>query len=182
MKKVAIAVLFVLMSTAMLFAADLPKMEEPVLITAVGQSQDGNIVNLFGKRVKLNQTYEPAIFADDIDWANVKTIIAVLGGSGKGLGSAGLDIPGEQKRVDKLFAEAKARGVKILGMHIGGEDRRGPNSVPFVKYAEQCDALVIKEDGNKDGYFTDLAAKLGIPIVTIKASSELTNLLKTIFK
>jgi hypothetical protein len=182
MKKLVLAVLLVLMCGTVLFAADLPKMEEPVLIMAVGQSQDGSFVQLLGKRVKLSQTYSPAITADEIDWASIKTIIAVIGGSGKGLGSAGLNITDEQKRVDKVFAEAKAHGVKILGMHIGGEDRRGSNSVPFLPYAEQCDALVIKEDGNKDGYFTEIANRLGIPMTTITATSELTNILKAVFK
>ena len=108
-------------------------------------------------------------------------MIVVIGGSGKGLGAAGIDVPDEQERVDKILARAREMNIFILGMHIGGEERRGPVSANFVPYAAEVDYLIVKEDGNQDGYFTKLAADNKIPLYTIQKSMEVADLLKQIF-
>lgn len=181
MKKILVALLIVCASVSVLVAANLPKMQQPVIITSAGQSTDGNVVSVYAKRVKLSQDYQPTIDASQVNWKSVKTLIVVIGGSGKGLGSAGLDIPSEQKRVEGLLKSAKDNGVKIIGMHIGGEDRRKSNSEPFLAYANQCDSLIIREDGNVDGYFTNISKSKNIPMVSIKKTSEVSDLLKEIF-
>lgn len=158
-------------------AADLPKVGTPILITALGQSQDANFVNLLAKRKKIETRYDLHVFAKDVNWSDYKTLFVVLGGSGKGLGAAGLDIPGEVKRSDELVAAAKKNGLQVVALHIGGEDRRGPNSEPFLGYAGMADFAIVREDGNADGYFTKLCESEKVPLLLIKKTSELTDML-----
>ncbi len=182
-RTVVLAITLVLVFSGSLFAANpaLPKAAAPVLITSFGQSQDSNFLNLLGGRLKLDRTYDTAVDPSKVDWNNYGTIIGVIGGSGKGLGSAGLDIPSEIRRCEKLIADAKAAGATVIGMHIGGEDRRGPNSEPFLYLAGLADYMVVKSNGNVDGYFTKLCADKGIPMYTVETTAQIQNVLKEIF-
>ena len=178
MKKIIALLAAVLAFASVAFAAENPeviKIQETVLLTPFGQSQDANFINLMTKKNKV--TYSLAVFPNDVKWDEVKSMIVVLGGSGKGLGAAGLDIPSELARCTALVAEAKKHNVKIVAMHIGGADRRGPNSAPFLTFAGDADFVIVRADGNADGYFTNLCAEKKIPLYTIQKSSELRKLL-----
>ena len=158
----------------------LPTAELPVAITSCGQSPDAKIVSLLAERVNLKHTYSELLKAEEM--TGFKALIIAIGGSGKGLGAAGIEVPEEIARVDKLLAKARQAKMYVIGMHIGGVDRRGPTSENFVPYAGKVDYLIVKEDGNEDGYFTKLAAEKKIPLYIIKQTMELQDVLKTIFK
>lgn len=158
---------------------ELPSANLPLVITSCGQSSDANIVSLLAKRIGLEHTYEGLIKADAIK--NFKTLILVIGGSGKGLGAAGVDIPYEIERCNKLIEKAREEKMYIIGMHIGGEDRRGPNSANFIPFAAKVDYLIVKESGNKDGYFTQISTENKIPLYIIIESIDVQALLKKIF-
>ena len=165
------------------FAADqaaLPTLGQPALLTPFGQSQDANAVKLMAEKYQVD--YEMAVFAKDVDWSKYKTLIVVLGGSGKGLGAAGLDIPSELARCKDLIAAAKEHNVYILGMHIGGTDRRGPNSAPFISFAGDTNFMIVREDGNADSYFTNLCAEKKVPMYTIQKTGDLRKVLPEMFK
>jgi hypothetical protein len=42
--------------------------------------------------------------------------------------------------------------------------------------------LIVREDGNKDGLFTKLADRHKIPLTLIKATPEMSDVLKALFK
>lgn len=175
-------VVFVLLwsfSTAASNLPGLPQLELPALVTACGQSPDYGIVELLAKRAEVPVQVDPMLEPDGMDGA--KTLILVLGGSGKGLGAAGIDAPAEMARVDKLIEKARKSNVFILVMHIGGEERRGPNSAQFVTYAEAGDYLIVRESGNADGYFTDISRKHNIPLYSIEKNMELVDILGALF-
>jgi hypothetical protein len=168
-----------------IFAADnppLPKAQAPALITCFGQNPDGNFINLLSRRSNIPNIYLTAIPVKEADWSQYKTLLAVIGGSGKGLGSAGLNVTTETQRCDGLLESARKAKVPIIGMHIGGEDRRGPNSEPFLPLAGKVDYLIVKSNGNADGYFTKLAAQNKIPLYTVETTAEIQNVLKQIFQ
>ena len=54
----------------------------------------------------------------------MKTLIIIIGVSGKGLGEAGVKIEKEVERAKALIAACKEKGIKIIGMHLGGVERR----------------------------------------------------------
>ena len=181
MKKFMLALAVTLAFAACAFAdqPELPALGQPVLLTPFGQSQDGNAVKLMTK--KFNVEYEMACFADRVDWSKYKSLVYVLGGSGKGLGAAGLDIPSELKRCQELVAAAKEHGLFILAMHIGGQDRRGPNSEPFLGFMGDADFAIVRADGNADGYFTKLCAEKNVPLYTIEKTGDLRKVMPEMF-
>lgn len=175
--------LLVCFTATVSFAANpgLPKAKAPVFITSFGQSQDSNFVNLLSGRAKLERTHKVIGTAEDPAWNGANTLIAVIGGSSKGLGSAGLNVGSEVKRCDDLMKAARNQKKYIIGMHIGGVDRRGPTSEAFLRYAGEVDYMIVKADGNQDGYFTKLCADKKVPLYIIENTKELEGILKEIF-
>ena len=91
---------------------------------------DFGTVDLLARRAGIEMKVNHVAQPEEI--VGYKTLIIVIGGSGKGLGAAGIDIPTEVKRVEEVIKKAREEGIFILGMHIGGMDRRGPTSASFV--------------------------------------------------
>ena len=181
-KTIIVAALLVLLASAVFAASTTVRCELPVLITSAGQSVDGSTVASLLKRVKITQyTYDPTIDPSKVNWGDFKTVIVVIGGSGKGLGSAGVSVADEEVRVKNLLDAAKQNGKKIIAMHIGGQDRRGANSVPFLPYASYGDLIIVNANGNADGYFTKLASDNGIPFVELTQNTEIGALLQEVF-
>jgi hypothetical protein len=149
-------------------------------ITSCGQSPDAYAVSLLCKRAKLEHTYENVLKADGLK--GVKTLVVVSGGSAKGLGEAGIDEKGELERVKSLLTAAKAHGIKVIAVHIGGESRRGPLSDKFIEpVIAKADCLIATEDGNKDGLFTKTARSRRIPLTVVKQTAEAGKELKAVF-
>jgi len=155
--------------------------EVPVAVTAPGQSPEIAIVNLLAKRINLEIKSDPFLKPEALN--GFKTLIIIIGGSGKGLGAAGVDLQEEVKRANELIATCKEKGIKIIGMHLGGEERRGSNSQVMIELVTPiCDYVVVRSDGNKDGVFTKICTEKKIPLVEIEKTLEVTNILKTVFK
>ncbi len=111
-------------------------------------------------RAKLSFSMDSLVKAQALASTNAKTLIVVIGGSSKGLGAAGISADAELERAKALLAEAKKRGMKIIGLHIGGEARRGELSDRFINMAvPQCDYFIVVEEGNGDGLFTKLCGR-----------------------
>ena len=155
--------------------------DTPVAITCPGQAPDGQMVKLVMGRANISVKYDA--FLEPKDLAGHKTLIIILGGSGKGLGSAGVNLSEEMKRAEDLIAEAQKQKIKLIGIHSGGEDRRGEVSMKLIDLvAPKMNYLVVREDGNKDGLFTKLAAQQKIPLTVIQQTQELGEVFKALFK
>lgn len=155
--------------------------ELPVAMTCPGQAPEGQLVKLIFGRLKTPIKYDP--FLEPKELAGNKTLIIILGGSGKGLGSAGVDLRDEMKRAEALIAEATKQKIKLIGIHTGGEDRRGEVSSKLIALVgPKMSYIIVREDGNKDGLFTKLAGEHKIPLTIIKGTQELSDLFKELFK
>ena len=155
--------------------------ELPVAMTCPGQAPEGQLVKLIFGRLKTPIKYDP--FMEPKEMAGSKTLIIILGGSGKGLGSAGVNLQDEMKRADALVAEANKQKIKLVGVHSGGEDRRGEVSTKLIDLvAPKMSYLIVREDGNKDGLFTKLSSERKIPLTLIKGTQELSDVFKELFK
>ena len=107
--------------------------------------------------------------------------MAVVGGSSKGLGAAGIDKEQEIDRVKGLLDAAKSSGMKILVMHVGGEGRRGALSDAFIEVAvPYADALIVVDGGNEDGLFDRLAGGKGLKPLTAPNVSGTAEPLKSV--
>ena len=129
---------------------------QPGFLTSVGQSADTEMVKVLLTRAKISFTIDGTAKAGGIP-ASAKTLVLAIGGSSKGLGAAGIAAEDELDRVKALITDARKKGMKVIGIHVGGEARRGELSDKFIQLAVPlCDYVVIVAEGNKDGLFTKL--------------------------
>ena len=160
---------------------EIPKFPLPVAMTAPGQSPEYAIVKLLFNRAKVPLKSDPLLEPGDV--GDARSLIIIIGGSGKGLGAAGIDIEDEIKRARNLLALAKERKMPVIGMHLGGEARRGANSQRFIELVTpSCNFVIVRSDGNKDGIFTKITQDHKIPLLLIDKTTELSDILVKMFK
>lgn len=137
-----------------------PIAARPAFLTSVGQSADVEMVKVLMDRAGISYKADVKAQAAALAPSGAKSLVLAIGGSTKGLGAAGISAEAELARAKAVIAEAKKLGMKIIGLHVGGEARRGELSDKFVVAATPlCDYVIVVADGNKDGLFTKLCAK-----------------------
>ena len=134
-------------------AASCAALAADVVITSVGQSADGMMVKVLMKRMNLDPHYDSELNARTL--GTPKALIAVVGGSSKGLGAIGLGKEQEKARARVLLETARKTGIKVLVMHIGGDRRRGELTDAFIEAtAGLADRLIVVKSGNADAIFS----------------------------
>jgi hypothetical protein len=187
MKKSLIVLLTVFIMATVHFSSiketkqDMPRFEQPLLITSAGQSADVQIAGVLAKRAGLTSILSKG--ATEKDLANMKTLVLVIGVSMKGLGAAGLDLNQETKRVKGLIDAARGHNTPLLCLHLGGEARRGTLTdqmiTAFLPFAQM--AIVVKS-GNTDGLFTRICEEKNIPLLEVERSADAVESLLQVFK
>ncbi len=138
-----------------------------VALTSVGQSPDAMMVKVVLKSLGVVPDYNALMKADGL--SGHKVLIAVVGGSSKGLGAAGIDKDDEVARSKELLEKARAEGTKVLVMHVGGPGRRGTLSDLFISAAVPfCDSLILVDRVNTDmdGLFTRLTEGRAVEVLS----------------
>lgn len=138
----------------------------PILMTSAGQSADVQMLYAIANRSGIEAEVRPLILAEDFDPDVIGTLVIAVGGSGKGLGAAGIDADEETKRVSAILEKAEGR-CPIIVAHLGGEARRGELSDRFIKLViPHADFMLIVEGGDgNDNLFSKIAEESGIPLV-----------------
>lgn len=153
---------------------------EPVLITSIGQSADVSMLDALMKKVGATYTFNATAPAEEV--AKYKTVIIAAGASGKGLGAAGISEEDEIARAEALLKAVKENEITVILAHIGGTNRRGALSDRFNDMVlEQAKYIVVVEEGNDDGKFTDYAAENEIPITLLATIADAMTVLKDLF-
>ena len=159
-----------------------PIAEKPALLTSSGQSADIEMVKILLDRAKLPYKLDVKIAAAGLKATGTKSLILVLGGSSKGLGAAGISAQSEIDRTKALIAEARKQGMPIIGLHVGGEGRRGELSDKFLTdTVPACDYVIVVADGNKDNLFNKLAGGK-VTLDTVEKISKVGDPLVKAFK
>ena len=170
----------VVMLVALPVHAQIPEADLPVVITSSGQSPDALMIKLLGDQLKLDSVFELTLQPEQLQ--GYGTLIIGIGGSVKGLGEAGIDTNDEIERTNNIIAEARKQGMLVVAMHTGGHPRRGDLADPFIHAtAPQADFLVVRNDGNRDGLFTQIAEEYNIPVVYIEQTMEVKTILAEMF-
>jgi hypothetical protein len=147
------------------------KLQQPILVTSSGQALDAFTVKTLLARAGVNATYDQKVSAAQL--GDAKTLIIAVGASNKGFGQAGITAETELARTKAILEAAKAKGIAIICVHIGGAERRKGLSVQFIELvAPVADYLVVSQDGNADDYFGELAKRTGAPLTVIERSLE----------
>jgi Domain of unknown function (DUF6305) len=167
---------------AQTYALKAPIAAKPAFVTTVGQSADIEMVKVLLDRGAVPHKDNPQARAADLAPSGAKTLVLVLGGSTKGLGAAGISPEAELDRAKTLVAEAKKLGMTIIGVHIGGEARRGQLSDRFIQAAvPACQYLIVVAEGDKDGFISKLCGT-SIPIDKVERISKAVEPLQKAFK
>ena len=187
----ALALVLVCLSAAATLVAQAPaapKAQTPILLTSCGQSPGPARVKVFLQRLQMAYDMKDTATVKDLAAKPYKSLIVVTGASLKGMGAAGVSINDEIARVNALIAEAKKKGVTIIGAHVEGMERRAKGAAAGDNSDEQSiDAvcpkssfLIVRKDGDEDGRFTAFQKK-GIPVVFFEKNSELSGVLQGVF-
>jgi hypothetical protein len=159
-----------------------PIAQKPALLTSVGQSGDIELVTVLLERAGVPHKMNAQAKAGDLAGSGAKTLILVVGGSTKGLGAAGISADVEIARSKALIAEAKKLGMILIGLHVGGEERRGELSDKFIQAAiPACNYVIAVADGDKDGLFGRLCGGK-IPLDKVERISKAVEPLQRAFK
>lgn len=115
-----------------------------------------------------------------------KTVVFVIGYSLKGMGASGLTMKDELARINGIIDYCVKNKVKMIGMHVEGQSMRGKPGSEFEQIidavAPKMNALMVDEQSNLDGKFTEIAKKGNIPIITFpKATNDKITVLKEVF-
>jgi hypothetical protein len=142
-----------------------------VVLTPFGQSPDAMMVKVVLKKLGVSGRLEKLLQVDEL--MDEKVLITVVAGSSKGLGEAGIDKDAEIARMQTVIEAAKAKGMKVLVMHIGGKGRRGTLTDLFIVEAvPMADSLIVVEGGNYDELFTELVEGTDIEIIPASSVRE----------
>jgi len=141
-----------------------------VALTSVGQSPDAMMVMVVLKKLQVDTDFDALMKPESL--SGHKVLIAVVGGSSKGLGAAGINPEQEKDRAVSLIKKAKENGARILVMHVGGEGRRGTLTDLFIEaVVPLADRITLVRGGNKDGIFEKLKSEKTavVEVETIRA-------------
>jgi hypothetical protein len=162
--RVVLASLICALFSNVSFAAD-------VVLTPFGQSPDAMMVKVVLKKLGVEARLEKLLKADELQ--DEKVLITVVAGSSKGLGEAGIDKDAEIARMKAVAEAARAKGMKILVMHIGGKGRRGNLTDLFIVEAiPMADRLIVVEGGDYDGLFTQLMEGTDLEVLPANSVRE----------
>ena len=160
-----------------------PIASKPAFLSSAGQSADVEMVKVLLDRSKIPFKADAQAKAPALAASGAKTLVLAIGGSSKGLGAAGISAEAELERVKAVIAEAKRLGMKVIGLHVGGEARRGELSDKFILAAlPECDYFIVVADGNKDGLFTKLCSERKIALDAVEKISKAGDPLAKAFK
>ena len=165
-----------------------PRASAPVLLTSCGQSPGPAKIAAFLKR-STEFDYVALATVADLGKKPYKTLMIVTGSSLKGMGAAGVEIADEITRAISLIADAKKKGITVIGAHVEGMARRSQGAAADDTSDEQSidavcpksNILLVLKDGDSDGRFTKIAAANKIPMIAFEKYAELDGLLRTLF-
>jgi hypothetical protein len=157
------------------------KFDQPALISSAGQSADVKLVGMMAKRMKLEA--EVKVMAKPEDLEGKKTLVIVPGFSAKGLGAAGISQKDEMERVVALVEAANKQEIPILMIHIGGNARRKGQSDSFNELvAKNSKYMIVVEQGNEDGFFSELSKETGVVLETVEKIPGTMKPMKNLFE
>ena len=171
------------------------KLEQPVLLSSCGQSPGPLKIKVFFGKLGIDYVYNLQSSASDLvakkkEGKPFKSLIIVVGASLKGMGAAKVSIEDEIDRTKKLIAEARKQGIKVVGSHVEGMERRAQGAAPGDNSDEQSidavcpqsDIMLVRKDGDEDKRFTTISTGKKIPLVMFEKNMELSEVLKNLYQ
>ena len=152
------------------FAAEMPVVEGPVIVTTCGQSPGAVMVKMSCMQAGFRADHNNNLQVGDIVGKGYKTLIITTGTSMKGMGAAGTDVNKEIARCKALIKAARREGMLVVGAHVEGMARRTDQAdqASIDGIVPLSDMVLATVDSDSDGYFTKLAGENGLPVLIVK--------------
>ena len=106
-------------------------------------------------------------------------VFVFVGCSVKALGESGTSIEDELERTSNFMKQLEKKKITMIGLHTGGQARRGSTSNQFIESVFSNSSFnIFVESGNFDGMLTSLSVENTIPCYQIINVTELINTMK----
>lgn len=154
--------------------------QSPFIVTTCGQSPGAVMLNMVAMQAKLTSVNDNALTAETLSAGDAKTLIVTTGTSMKGMGAAGTDVDAEIDRCVALIEAAKEAGLTIVGAHVEGMARRSDSSdtASIEAVMALADVMLVTEDSDSDGFFTDYSAEHDVPLIKVKDTLAISSVMK----
>lgn len=158
-----------------------PIAREKVLVTPAGQGTEGLIISELCDVLNIRNHY--MYWAEPQDLEGYNTLVLVLGFSKQGLYSIHKNPEEEIQRVKSLVTAADKKGIPVILLHIGGQDRRSQvDDQTAGMIASMLDYIIVTQEGEWDGFFTGLATGNKIPLTVVKDIQEIKVPFNSVFR
>ncbi len=146
------------------------KVHGPFIMTTCGQSTGSVMLHMVAGQIGATSTDDHELSADTFDPGDAKTLIVTTGTSGKGMGAAGTDVDDEIARCTAVIEAAREAGLTIVCAHVEGMSRRtdANDQASIDAILPLADVIMVVEESDSDGLFSDYAAENDIPIIIAK--------------
>lgn len=183
MKKVAIVALLIAVLFVATAAAETtvksPEFEGPYIVTTCGQSPGAVMVSMTAVQAGFASSYVNEMTVEDLKPEVNKTLIVTTGTSMKGMGAAGTNVDDEIVRCLNIIEAAKKAGMVVIGAHVEGMNRRvdSTDQASIDAILDVADIILIVEDSDSDGFFTNYAETHGKPLLKVKDALAIGSIL-----
>lgn len=146
------------------------KVHGPFIMTTCGQSTGSVMLHMVAGQIGATSTDDHELSVDTFDPGDAKTLIVTTGTSGKGMGAAGTDVNDEIERCTAVIEAARDAGMTIVCAHVEGMARRtdANDQASIDAILPLADVIMVVEESDSDGLFSDYAAEHNIPIIIAK--------------
>ena len=153
--------------------------QAPMIVTTCGQSPGAVMVNMVAVQSGFTSASDNSLTAETLDTSAYKTLVVTAGTSMKGMGAAGTDVDTEIERCTALMQAAKDAGMVVVGAHIEGMARRTDNSdeKSIEAVMGMADVILVVEDSDSDGFFTDYAAQNNKPLIKVSEALDIASVI-----
>lgn len=153
--------------------------DKKIYFTSIGQSKDIDTFKIIVLDNLENFEYilDRDITINEIDDNSV--VFVFVGCSVKALGESGTSIEDELERTSNFMKQLEKKKITMIGLHTGGQARRGSTSNQFIESVFSNSSFnIFVESGNFDGMLTSLSVENAIPCYQIINVTELINTMK----
>lgn len=156
-------------------------LEEPVLITSVGQNFDALIIKTIFDDMGIEADFQP--MAEPSALADYKQVVVSPGISYKGMVALGTTFEKEFERAKAIIKATQEYSRPMILMYLGGFTQGDAKSQELVELVTpHADVIIIYRDsGGPINYFLKIAREKGIPVYWIDNLGNLCEELTLIF-
>lgn len=150
-------------------------------LTTAGQADLNIVENILNGAGLATTEYTSKALLKASEVEDGAAVILVIGASGKGLGDAGTDVPGEVARAQEFGAKQTAGEITLVVVHVGGEGRTGAQSDPIINAAIPLAKIALVVDTKTQNHvFTNAVGSSKVELLFFSRATALVTPFKAL--